>query len=231
MPEPDSPTRATVSPGIMSKEACLTAWVVVPAELKSIERPSTVSSASLFSFVLATRSADARVVLLAPIWAASVISAGSGSTKVLRGSSASRTASPMKISRLSIMAITQKAVMPSHGACRLALPCASISPSEGEPGGRPKPRKSSDVKVVMEPLRMNGMNVRVATIALGSRCLNMILALERPRARAARIYSRLRPRKNSARTTPTSATHENRSRIPRRIQKFGSMTAAMMIRR
>src|SRR5438876_8095922 len=49
---------------------------------------------------------------------------------------------------------------------RLALPWARISPSEGEPGGRPKPRKSSEVSVVMDPLRMNGRKVSVATMAL-----------------------------------------------------------------
>ena len=143
------------------------------------------------------------------------------------GSSASRTASPMKISRLSMVAITKKAVRPSHGACRLALPCASSSPSEGEPGGRPKPRKSSAVSVVIEPFRMKGMKVSVATMALGSRCLNMILTFESPSARAAEMYSKFRPRRNSARTTPTSATQENSSRMPSRIQKVGSMMAAM----
>ena len=58
----------------------------------------------------------------------------------LRGSKASRTASPTKISRLSIKASTKKAVRPSQGAWRLFLPCAKSSPSEGEPGGRPNPR-------------------------------------------------------------------------------------------
>src|SRR5690606_9588336 len=49
---------------------------------------------------------------------------------VRRGSKASRTASPTKISRLSISASVANAVSPSHGACRLALPWASSSPSE-----------------------------------------------------------------------------------------------------
>ena len=43
-------------------------------------------------------------------------------------------------------AMTTKPVKPSHGACRLFLPCLSSSPSDGEPGGRPKPRKSSAVE-------------------------------------------------------------------------------------
>src|SRR5262249_33427220 len=85
-----------------------------------------------------------------------------------RGSKASRTASPMKMRRLSMTASTTKAVMPSHGACKLALPCASNSPSEAEPGGRPKPRKSSEVSVVIEPFRMNGIKVKVATVAFGN---------------------------------------------------------------
>ena len=49
-----------------------------------------------------------------------------------------------------MIASTANEVMPSHGACKLALPCAKSSPSEGEPGGSPKPRKSSEVNVVIE---------------------------------------------------------------------------------
>src|SRR5207253_5225298 len=97
-------------------------------------------------------------------WRRAIISAH---CTTLRGSNASRTASPTKINRLSIEASTKNAVRPSQGACRLALPCASSSPSDGEPGGRPKPRKSSEVRVVIEPLRMKGKKVIVATVALG----------------------------------------------------------------
>ena len=57
------------------------------------------------------------------------------------GLKASRTASPTKTSSDNSTAMVKKPVRPSQGACRLALPCASSAPSEGEPGGRPKPRK------------------------------------------------------------------------------------------
>src|SRR2546430_10883193 len=60
----------------------------------------------------------------------------------LRGSNASRTASPMKISNDSMMATAKKPVKPSHGSWTLALPCDSNSPSEGEPGGNPNTSKS-----------------------------------------------------------------------------------------
>ena len=60
----------------------------------------------------------------------------------------------MKTSSVSMMETTKKPVNPSHGACRFALPWASNSPSEGEPGGSPKPRKSSAVSVVTEPESM-----------------------------------------------------------------------------
>src|ERR1700687_4831792 len=97
-----------------------------------------------------------------------------------RGSKASRTASPMKIRSESISATLKKPVTPSHGACTLALPCDSNSPSEGEPGGRPKPRKSSAVSVITEDETMNGRKVMVAHMAFGRRCRNMMGALETP---------------------------------------------------
>src|SRR6266498_6041639 len=93
---------------------------------------------------------------------------------VLRGSKASRAASPMKISSDSMIATEKKPVKPSHGACTLALPCDSNSPSDGEPGGRPKPRKSSAVSVITEDDKMNGRNVMVATMAFGNRWRKMM---------------------------------------------------------
>src|SRR4051794_27542517 len=150
---------------------------------------------------------------------------------VFRGSNASRTASPMKISRESMKATVMKPQRPSHGAWMLALPCESNSPSEGEPGGRPKPRKSSAVSVITEDDTMNGRNVMVATMAFGSRWRNMIVRFETPRARAAWMYSKLRPRRNSARTSPTSDTHENNSKMPSNTKKPGTSTDEMISRR
>src|SRR5262249_50633760 len=147
---------------------------------------------------------------------------------VLRGSKASRAASPMKIRSDSMIATAKKPVKPSHGACTLALPCASSSPSDGDPGGRPKPRKSSAVSVITEDDTMKGRNVMVATIAFGSRWRTMITLLETPSARAAWIYSKLRPRRNSARTRPTSDTQENNSRMRSRMKKRGGSTAEMI---
>lgn len=85
-----------------------------------------------------------------------------------------------------MVASTTKAVMPSQGACRLFLPCWTSSPSEGEPGGRPKPRKSRLARIVTEPERMKGMKVSVATIALGRMWRNITRTSETPSARAAR---------------------------------------------
>ena len=84
---------------------------------------------------------------------------------------------------------------------------------------------------MIEPFRMKGRKVSVATMALGSRCLTMMARLESPSARAARTYSKLRARRNSARTTPTSATQENSSRMPSSTKKLGVMIAATMISR
>src|SRR6185312_4949236 len=151
-----------------------------------------------------------------------------GHLNVLRGSKASRTASPMKINSDSMIAKEKNPVRPSHGACTLALPCDSNSPSDGDPGGRPKPRKSSAVSVITDDDRMNGRNVMVATIAFGSRWRNMMTALETPSARAAWMYSKLRPRRNSARTSPTSVTQENSAMMPSSTKNPGGSTAEMI---
>src|SRR5579862_1455545 len=150
---------------------------------------------------------------------------------VFRGSNASRTASPMKINSDSISATVKKPVRPSHGACTLALACDRSSPSDGEPGGRPKPRKSSAVRVMTDDDMTKGRNVIVATIAFGSKCRNMMTAFDTPSARAAWMYSKLRPRRNSARTRPTSRTHENSSRMPSSTKNPGTSTDEIMSRR
>src|ERR1700738_3234405 len=150
---------------------------------------------------------------------------------VLRGSNASRAASPMKIKSDSMIATAKNPVKPSHGACTLALACDSSSPSDGEPGGNPKPRKSSAVSVITDDDTMNGRNVMVATMAFGSRWRNMMTALETPSARAAMMYSKLRPRKNSARTRQTSETHENSRRMPSRTKNPGTSTDDRISRR
>src|SRR4051812_41257226 len=123
-----------------------------------------------------------------------------------------------------MIATAKKPVKPSQGACTLALPCDNSSPNEGEPGGSPNPRKSSAVSVITEEETINGRKVIVATMALGNRCRNMITALETPSARAAWMYSKFRPRRNSARTRPTSDTQENSSRMPSKTKKPGTST-------
>src|SRR6266702_7033407 len=201
-PDPDSPTSATHSPRLIWNETLSTASVVAPPWWKATERSRTASKGWLIASIFYLN--------------------------VLRGSKASRTASPMKISSDSMIATEKKPAKPSHGACTLDLPCDSSSPSEGEPGGKPKPRKSSAVSVITEEDTMNGKKVMVATMALGSKCRNMITALDTPSARAAWMYSKLRPRKNSARTRPTSETHENNRRMPSRMKKPGGNTADMI---
>ena len=77
---------------------------------------------------------------------------------------------------------------------------------------------------------MKGRNVSVATMALGSTCFAMIFRLDRPSARAALTYSKLRARRNSARTRWTRFTQEKSSRMPSSTPKEGVITAATMIR-
>ena len=95
---------------------------------------------------------------------------------VFLGSKASRIASPTNTRRPSINANVKKLVKPNHGACRLFLPWFTISPNDAEPGGKPKPKKSSPDNTVTAALKLNGRKVIVATVALGNKCLNIILS-------------------------------------------------------
>ena len=105
---------------------------------------------------------------------------------VFLGSKASRIASPTNTKRPNIKPRVKKLVNPSHGACKLFLPWFTISPSEAEPGGSPKPKKSKPDNAVTEALKLKGRNVMVATVAFGNKCLSIILKFETPRALAAR---------------------------------------------
>ena len=76
----------------------------------------------------------------------------------------------------------------------------------------------------------NGSSVSVATIAFGSTWRTMIVAFDSPNARAARTYSKLRARRNSARTTETRLTQENSDRIASSDRMLGEMNEEMMMR-
>ena len=67
--------------------------------------------------------------------------------------------------------------------------------------------------MTIDPFNMKGKNVKVATIAFGRRCLNMILIFDTPKAFAANTYSKFLALKNSALTTPTKLTHEKSNKI------------------
>ena len=73
----------------------------------------------------------------------------------------------MKVKSVNIIANEKNAEPPSHGALMLFFPCASNSPNDGDPGGNPSPRKSKEVRAVIEPVRIKGIMVSVATTALG----------------------------------------------------------------
>ena len=65
-------------------------------------------------------------------------------------------------------------------------------------------------------------------MALGSMWRNMMVQSPTPSARAAWTYSKLRARRNSARTTPISEVQEKATKMPNITQMFGVSTAEMI---
>ena len=99
----------------------------------------------------------------------------------------------------------------------------------GEPGGKPKPKKASEVSVAIEPESIKGIKVNVATIALGSTCLNISFTFVTPSAFAALTYSKFLALKNSALTTPSRDIQLNKSIMNNKIQKLGSTKLEIII--
>ena len=62
----------------------------------------------------------------------------------------------------------------SQGASRLFFPCTISSPSDGEPGGKPYPKKSNAVKAIILAVKINGSCDKLEAKALGKICLSMI---------------------------------------------------------
>jgi len=97
-----------------------------------------------------------------------------------------RKASPMKVSKSSVVTRTTKVDSDIHQASMLFLPCESNSPKEGVPGGTPRPKKSREVSAKIAALMRKGKKVTTGVMLLGSTWRVMICQLLRPMARAAR---------------------------------------------
>ena len=129
-------------------------------------------------------------------------------------------------------AMTKNAVNPSHGACRLALPCASSSPSDAEPGGKPMPRKSSEVSAVIEPASDERQEGDGRHHCVGQNVTEHDPDIAQPeragRADVVEVASaqKLRPH-HAYEAHPAEQQHQN----PSSHQKLGSTTLARMISR
>ena len=104
------------------------------------------------------------------------------------GSKASRTASPIKVTRVRVKTSAVTVEMTIHGAVlRLLTPCFKSSPQLGVGGGNPYPRKSRAVMEEIAAAMVKGAKVTNVETTLGSKCLNIILTGLAPITRAAEI--------------------------------------------
>ena len=138
--------------------------------------------------------------------------------------------SPIKISKVRIKDNVKKVVRPIHGLWGLFLPCDNSSPNDAVPAGRPKPRKSNEVKIITELLSINGINVKAATMLFGNICFKIILDSFTPIAFADKTYSNFLPLRNSTLTGPTNVIQLNNVIISNSHQKLGIMKVAIIIK-
>ena len=145
---------------------------------------------------------------------------------VFRGSKASRTASPTKISSDSISEMTTKPVRPSQGALRLSLPCAQQFAERGRAGrqaeaeeverGQRGDRAVEDERQEGQR-RHHGVGQQVAEHdgAVG----------DAERARRVDVFEVARRAGTRRAPRRRSATQENSSIMPSRTKKPGGRTA------
>ena len=127
--------------------------------------------------------------------------------------------------------MTTKPVMPSQGACRLSLPWFSSSPSEGEPGGRPKPRKSSEVRAVTDAAEHEGQEGQRRHHRVGQQMAEHDGPVAHAeRARGAHIFEVAGAQEFGAHHSRPARSSSNSSMMPSSHQKFGLTTLARMIR-
>jgi hypothetical protein len=110
----------------------------------------------------------------------------------------------MNTSSDSMIAKVKKAVKPSQGACRFCLACSVSSPSEGAEDGRPKPEEVERRQRADRAGDEEGQQRQRRHHRVGQHVAEHDRPFDAQRA-GARTYSKLRARRNSARTTPTSA--------------------------
>ncbi len=124
--------------------------------------------------------------------------------KVFRGSKASRTPSKMKTSRTEHDREGEEGGEAEPRRVQRSLALQRQLAERGRRGRQPEPEEVERSEPPIAPVMMKGSSVSVATIAFGRTWRNMMTWFATPSARAARTYSKLRARRNSARTTPTS---------------------------
>ena len=121
---------------------------------------------------------------------------------------ASRKPSPIKSREIKIIESVKNIVKPIQTASRLFFASLNNSPRDGEPTGRPKPKKSKLERATIEPATKNGNVEIVEIIAFGNICLKIILKSDAPIIFATETNSKFRTRKNSVRTSDDTEIHE-----------------------
>ncbi len=202
LPEPDSPTSPTRSPGASVRLTPPTAAKSRSPMRNSVRRSSTASSPS-GGAPAGTRSR--RTAVAAP--------GAARAPDFNRGSSTSRTPSPTRLMLMTSAKIIRPGITETCGAvnnsCR---PSPSIEPRSACGGCAPRPRKDSPaVSRIIQPTVVDMVTTIVGS-TFGSTSLNRIAGCEAPESRAAST--------NSRRDSP--------SVIPRMLRaKKGMLTTAM----
>src|SRR5207247_4232824 len=106
-----------------------------------------------------------------------------------RGSSASRTPSPMKLNAIASVRIASPGNVDTHHWSKFCVPAATIAPHSGAGGGEPRPRKLNPEKIKMALPRSSVAITTAGARQLGSTTRKRTCGSDPPSAREACTYS------------------------------------------
>ena len=184
LPEPDSPTTHSVSPGAIVSETSSTAMRAVGQRRQGERQPLDGEDGWLASFI--TRAPCAR-----------------------RGLSASFSPSPTRLSASTVRKIARPGKKLIHQASSRRVRPAPDHVAPAHQVGSPRPRKESeDSSRIAEPTISEPITM-IGDMVLGSTWLKMMRGVDWPMVTAACTYSRVLSDRTSPRTSRATGGHDD----------------------
>src|SRR5712691_1738597 len=178
--------RAVGGPDLAEASARVAELTTAGARIRGLAQPHALTVALDAKWVRLGKTSGPRLVScrcqMGPLW-------GNQTARRRRGSSASRTPSPMKLQAMTRVRMARPGKTPTHHWSKLWTPAATMAPHSGAGGGEPRPRKLRPENVRIALPRSSVAMTTAGARQLGSTTLVRMCGSDAPMARDAWTYS------------------------------------------